>query len=342
MAMNKGQFHKRKRILHPTHRLGFLARNDTLCLSIIVTNRCNLRCSYCHYCSRISPQLRNADIEDTVFDRYLTLIDWIKSHLHRNVQVRFSGGEPLVLGERLYQLADRASRRLGVGVHVLTNGALLNSAVVRSAAECGISAFLASIENPFDIDKGSISPTVVLNNIGTLASTSVAILPAVVIVRNHLFSRLPELADYFFDRIGVVPTISEMNFGAYVPPTQPELRQLREAVKVVVTKYVGRSPLVLFPYIVPELAYCFENRYLLEFGLVPRRSNFLSCSIDECVTEVVRCLANAYPRVNCRRYECAWHHNCRRAKWLWLSKMPDYCAFKRAISQGYYEAITRN
>lgn len=323
----------------PNIGLGFLSRDDTLCLSVIVTSRCNLRCSYCHYYSRIPESHRNTDIQDEVFDRYLDLIDWIKSHLHQKIQVRFSGGEPLLLGGRLYELAEKVRHRLGERVHVLTNGELLSAEVIRTAANSGISAFLVSIENPFEVDKGSINPSVVMDKIAVLDGSTVEVLPAVVIVQNHMFSRLAELADLFFDKLGQVPTLSELNFNAYISPKQTELKHLRKGVEAIVAKYLGKTPLVLFPYIVPELAFCYENRYLLEFGVRPGSYDFFSPSVEKCIAEVVRYLNDAYPAASCERYRCTWHENCRRIKWAWHSKMRDYCAFKRAISDGYYAAI---
>lgn len=324
---------------HSKQGLGFLAPEDTLCISIIVTSRCNLRCSYCHYHSTVRMDLRNADILDMVFDRYLDVIDWIKSHIHPKIQVRFSGGEPLVLGERLYELAERVCRRLNENVHILTNGVLINSEVIRSAAKCGISAFLISIENPFDVDKGSVDPQLVLDKIVSLANGLVPLLPAVVIVRNHMFFRLSELADWFFDRLGQVPTISELNFSSYCSPTTEQLKHLHEEIKVVVDKYIGKTPLALFPYIVPELAYCYENKYLLEFGVAPDSYNFIQPSMSDCVSEAVRYLNDAYPESNCPNFECEWYGNCQRIKWVWLKKMRDYCDFKRAVSDGYYQAL---
>ena len=319
--------------------LGFLSKDDTLCLSITVTSRCNLRCTYCHYFAGVSTSHRNKDIADDVFEKYLRLIGWIKKNIHSKIQVRFSGGEPLVLGDRLYKLAEKVMSSLGENVHILTNGILLNSEVIRLASKCGISAFLVSIENPFDVDKGSVNPEIVLDKIIGLKSDFVAVLPAVVIVRNHAFAQLPELADFFFSKLGQVPAMCELNFKAYISPTTVELKQLRDGVESVVTKFLGKTPLVLFPYIVPELAYCYENRYLVEFAVGAGTYNFLSQSQEQCVAELSRYLKNAYPAGNCGKYFCPWHENCKRIKWAWSSKMTDYCAYKCAISEGYYAAI---
>lgn len=317
--------------------LGYLTPEDTLCISIAVTSRCNLHCSYCHYNSRITSHLSNADIEDDVFDHYLKLIDWIRSTLHENIQIRFSGGEPLLLGDRLFRLAEKVYSRLGETVHVLSNGVLVNSSTVKSSSSAGISAFLLSIENPYDVDKGSINPVSVIDKIISFNNDVVQVQPAVVIVRNHEFYRLTELMDWFYDKIKKLPTVSELNFSSFIQPTGRELNYLSEEVAKIVKKYIDKTPVVLFPYIVPDLAYCYENKYLIEFGVAPDHYNFSHSSMTDCTSEIIRYLNDAYPESKCNKFDCSWREGCKRVKWVWENNLQNYCAMRTAICEGYYK-----
>ncbi len=317
----------------------FLKTTDTLYISIIVTSRCNLRCSYCHYYPRVRMSLQSHDISDAVFERYLDFIAYLKAEVHSKIQVRFSGGEPLVLGARLYQLAKRVHDRLGEKTYILTNGSLIDRRAIGQAAENGISAFLISLENPFDIDTGAVSPFPIIDKIRRLSSFSVALLPAVVIVRNKEFSHLVDIADFFFARLGAIPTISELNFTVYESPAPSHLAVLKQSITQLVRKYYGKTPLPLFPYVTPELAYCFENKYILELGVAPDTYDFVSESPQESLNVAERYLQDAYPPSKCQNHRCDWFPYCHRFKWVWSNTFQDYCALKRTICEAYYDAL---
>lgn len=313
-----------------------ISSDDTICFSIRVTSRCNLKCSYCNYKSLITPDIEFKDIDDEVFNKYLDIIEWVNLHITPKIQIRFSGGEPLLLGKRMFDLVNKVTSRIGKKVHILTNGALLDCDAINLGKQAGIAAFLVSLENPYDIDPGSISPAKIIDKILLLKGQDVKVLPAVVILRNHMFSQMAEVADYFYSRLGNIPTISELNFGGYVSPTSNEILTLRSSVEIVVQKYLGITPLRLFPYIVPELAYTYKPTYLVEFGVAPDRFNFTEDSITKRIHEFYRYVDIAYPPFDCYDKQCQWSDGCKRIKWFWKDKENDYCKLKKAICDGYY------
>jgi len=322
--------------------LGFIEPDDVLCISIIVTSRCNLKCSYCHFFGNLPQNLRNRDIQDAVFDRYLDIIEYVKSTLHRNIRIRFSGGEPLALGSRLFHLSSKVFSRLGERVFVLTNGTMIDRDVTRRAVDNGISAFVISVENPFDVDVGSADPHSIIGKISELSEPTLQLVPGIVIVRNHMFSKLTEIADYFFSRLREIPTLSELSFSSFRSPSKKQLQHLEEGIGAIIEKYVGKTPLELFPYVVPELAFCYNNKYLLEFGITVNDDSFYHNPMDACLSSMQRQLESGYPLSNCVNTACEWYGSCHRIKWVWADKMNDYCAMKHAICGGCYNALVRN
>ena len=93
---------------------------------------------------------------------YVELIKFIKKTYHKELQIRFSGGEPLMIGENLFKYSNIIYRELGYKPYVLTNGKLLDEDIIEKAYKANISAFLVSIENPYDQSENAPSTDEVL------------------------------------------------------------------------------------------------------------------------------------------------------------------------------------
>lgn len=316
-----------------------LGPTDTLCFSIIVTGKCNLKCSYCHFYARHNREKTHSDIANNLFDLYLETILHIKTNYHENIQIRFSGGDPLMLNDNLFRLSDKVYGKLGIKPYILTNGVNIGDWHIKQAIQNHIAAYLISLENPLDIDNGSINPQKLLNKIKKYHSNLLEVSPAVVIVKNHMFYKLREICDYFYEIIGRLPTVSELSFNYFQSPSDKELEALGNNVYETVTKYFSKTPLELFPYIIPELAYCYENKYLIELDLDNSLGITAANISEKCLFFLNDHLNNSYPLNDCTDLECDWRLNCERVKWVWKNKIIDYCRMKKVISSAYYEAL---
>ncbi|MBC8059173.1 MAG: radical SAM protein [Clostridiaceae bacterium] len=204
----------------------FLRDEDLWALSITVKGRCNCSCSYCHFYSHRDRKEFSIDSSDELYDNYLKLINEIKGNLHKNIQVRFSEGEPLVLGNKIFELSNKMYEITGIEPYVLTNGRLLNKDIIEKSKKNHISAFLVSIENPFDEADGAPKTKEVLKLIKELDSEEVRVLPAIMIIKNNMFKNLLNIADYVYNEIGLLPSFAELTYQAYESPTDEELGEL--------------------------------------------------------------------------------------------------------------------
>jgi len=133
-------------------RLGFLTRDssspykrhaprpesDTLSIWLHVTDRCNLRCSYCYLPHRpidISPEIGKASIDAAFRSAIL--------HDFQRIKIKYAGGEPLLhlplvleLHRYAKTLAERHSMLLD-GI-VLSNGTLLTAETVGQLKSSGL------------------------------------------------------------------------------------------------------------------------------------------------------------------------------------------------------------
>ncbi len=314
-------------------------KNGTICFSIIVTEYCNCSCSYCHfYLENINKNYVYC-ISNSTFNDYITLIKYFKNVLHQNIHVRFSGGEPLILGEKLFYFSKRIYEELNIMPYVLTNGKLLNEELLIKAKEAKIDKFIMSFENPFKTDKNSVDT---YTNIATFNSLKKydMILPGVVVLTTDMFDKLSEICDIFYTNIGLLPIISEVSFKAYTSPSNHEIKALYNNVRKVVEKYYLKTDLQLFPYITPEIAYNYKYKYVLDLYAKPR-FGLNDDNIEMVASKIYMKILEIYINKFCNKKDCAWFESCQHIRNFWIDKMNDYCKLKQAISDGFLDACLK-
>ena len=103
--------------------------------SVIVTGRCNATCTYCHYYDGRERKRYRYDITDSQFDVYMHFIASMNDAVDGNVNYRFTGGDPMVLGDRIFDLADRGFALTGIRPYTLTAGKKLSEKWVKRASK---------------------------------------------------------------------------------------------------------------------------------------------------------------------------------------------------------------
>ncbi len=327
----------------------FLEKDDIWVLSITATGRCNCNCSYCHFYASRDRKRYMFDITDDLFDSYVDLIKYIQDKYHKKLQVRFSGGEPLVIGDRLFELSKRLYNKTGIEPYVLTNGKALDSKVIEKSANSHIKSYLVSIENPFDQSLGAPKTKEVLEKIKSLNSDEVSVLPAIMIIKNDSFKHLYRIADYVFSEINMLPSFAELTYQAYQSPTEKELQDLYENVRNIASEFYGKTPIRIFPYVSPELYANGQRNFLSELDI----ENSIGISkenIEEIASKMFSKLNKSYQLNPCKNEECDWYNDCKIIKWLWFyptdtlsreEKLNDFCRFKKVINNALYDGITQ-
>ena len=113
--------------------------NDLRALEIIVTARCNLRCSYCYQNARKARSME--------WETMRASLDLILRSRRKSVNLLFIGGEPLLefpLVQRAVAYVEGLRRReLRVHYDIFTNGILLADGHVRFFAAHGVDVQLS-------------------------------------------------------------------------------------------------------------------------------------------------------------------------------------------------------
>lgn len=177
--------------------------------ALFITSQCNNRCVMC--CQ--PPLLRN-DL-DGYFQKNMALIDSAPRELR---SLGITGGEPTLLGDRLFELLRHIRLKLPeTEIHLLTNGrAFADKEYARKLAECNTEKILLGI--PLHADyagdhdaitqvKGSFEETMLgLYNLGRY---DIGIELRVVITKMN-YLRLPKLPDFIYRNLPFVEFISLM------------------------------------------------------------------------------------------------------------------------------------
>jgi len=324
-----------------------------LCFSIIVTGKCNARCSYCHfYGMRSKKEIKTIwkDIDDTTYKTYIKFLKRIKTLLPDNVdlQYRFSGGDPLVMGDRMFQLADYGYKETDIAPYILTNGLAITKKWIEKAKNHHIKYLFVSIENPFNPDPGATNPDKIIDKINKFNSSKLPIIPGITIVKNENFKLLYDTCKYFYDKVSAIPAISELNYQAFEIPSRQEYNDLYDNILRIVKDFYNKTQLILFPYISPELSYGGEKQYLMELDINNNKYHLTRNNIDKKIELILAQIEKNYPKSHCDKEKCDWFEFCQNYKWVWNAtfnkmtpkeKQRSYCNLKKTINQSFYDAI---
>mgnify|MGYP002577852005 CR=1 FL=1 len=177
--------------------------------ALFITSQCNNRCIMC-----CQPPLQRNDL-DGYFVKNMALVDSAPTEL---ASIGITGGEPTLLGDRLFDLIRHIRSRLpNTEIHLLTNGRMFaNKEYVRKLADCGTDKILLGIplhsDNSAEHDAitqvhGSFDETMLgLYNLGRF---DFGIELRVVITKMN-YRRLPKLPNFIYRNLPFVEFISLM------------------------------------------------------------------------------------------------------------------------------------
>lgn len=315
--------------------------------SVVVTGRCNAACTYCHYYESHDRKLVEYDISDDLFETYMDFIHHWSKEVPGRISYRFSGGDPMVLGDRLFALADIGLKKTSMRPFVLTAGKALGREWVNRARNSAFSHVFVSVENPIRPDPGAPNPFKVVQMIQKYNSLELPIVPGVCVIPNDCFKHIYEICNWFYREVGSIPLICEKNYSLYQSPTEDEWRALEDCIPEVIKDFFPKTQLNIFSSVVPEYAYGGQDPYLFELNL--ENSHGLDQkNYKDKIDWFMQHLENAnYPRLHCHEAACPWLKFCGNTKWYWQGdkknsmdqKIRDYCRLKRILSDAYFRVL---
>lgn len=328
--------------------------------TITSTDRCNAACTYCHYYSTggkaalrnggTSRRLFRADIKQDTLEAYFRFISYFKNkNPNTNVFYRFSGGDPMVLGDRLFEMSERGFEVTGTRPYILTAGKALSEKWIEKAKNSQLSHACVSLENPLNPDPGAPNPHVVLDKIKIFSSKKFPLRLGLTVVRNQDFAKLYDICDYVYEKTGILPNLAEINYDQFVIPTDQEIEDFQDSIYKIFKRWSGKARINIFPYISPEIYsdHGGTKSFLVELDIHDPYKISSTEDYDQIIDRILSFQDNrSYPKSGCPETQCPWYKNCERVKWHWVAEYPGlpltkemrfnaYCKLKKAFMAAY-------
>ncbi len=175
--------------------------------SLFVTAQCNNRCLMCS-----QPPLNRNDI-DLLFEKNLAILESAPPDLK---DIGITGGEPTLLGNKLFDLIERVKTKLpDAQIHILSNGRVFaNRNYVKLLAEVGKDNLLMGIPLHSDyihdhdyIAQANGAYNETMKGLYHLADFGVKIELRIVINKVN-YQRLPQLSNFIYKNLPFVSYIS--------------------------------------------------------------------------------------------------------------------------------------
>jgi hypothetical protein len=323
----------------------FSVGGQSFVFSITITKRCNSSCEYCHFFASKKNRGGILDMDEQMFLDYLDFIKFWKTNVSEKTSFRFSGGEPLILGDKLIELADVGYQKTGIRPFVLTAGKNIERKWIEKARSSAMEYIFVSVENPFAPAKGAPDPKKTTDLIKELSTPLLPVFPGVCVISNSMFKELSGICNWFYEKIGSVPTISEINYDAYVSPNDDQFVELKREVEKTLVTFSKKIPLNLFPSVFPELAYGGRKHCIFELDIANGFEIGKNHNYDLIAKNMLNLAKKRYfPKLRCRNTQCPWFQSCLVVKRNWMydenrinkNKLEDFCKFKRLLSDTYY------
>lgn len=322
---------------------GLGVRNRIYTVNLEITGLCNSYCSYCHFYLKHDRKTVAYHMPIEQFRNYCYFIRYWSANSGGETNYRFSGGDPITLKDDLFKRAALAYEITQLRPFLLTHGSNLKPDWFYKAKDSAFEAIYVSVENPVSPDLGAQDPRKTIDYVLKYSSASLPIKLGVCLIPNEQFVNLLKICDWFYESVGYIPPIAEVNYAAYQSPTEKQWRELELSLMAVLEKYLGKTSLNLFHSVSPELAYGGADPYVFSLGLI-NRFHITDENIDENALAVADDIKTSnYPFLGCTQ-DCPWSDFCINTKWYWqgdsntnkTQKISDYCKFKRILNDSYF------
>lgn len=235
-----------------------------------LTTRCNQKCIQCYNASGTTEEVN------------LSIEEWKKvAHQLGKMgifQCVISGGEPLLLGEGLFEILD-VLHSYGIKLILISNGMLIDQKMISRLSKYEISWFQISIDGSrpeiHDLIRGAKSWYKALNAANLVREAGMPLVVAHTVV-NANFDYLREMIDMAY-LLGAF----RFSFGAFqlsgraisnytqLALTDEQINQINEIANYKIIEYRGRMQVAM----VPEESLAFRLRALQTNGIVLVRPN---------------------------------------------------------------------
>lgn len=304
---------------------------DNTALTFNVTWNCPVKCNYCY-------RAKSHSHEDPIILNTEDLIRVADDASRYGVnEYRISGGEPMSIGEKLFDYAEIIHDRTGKKPILMTSGHLIDDRWLQSASN-KFAAIAISIDNPIETKKSHKCLSIVKSN----TSDELPLTYGLTLISNEHFSNIVQVFDLMYKNVDFqfMPQLDYPCLSYSPPPSHEQLGILREQTKILFNNY-GVIP-YYFVYLIGSLLWLKSASQRFVLNLHPE-GNFqiYDSLIDRWRVEYQwknYILKQQENSAICQR--CSWLASCKHHP-LWDLRY-DWCSLRKSVFEGIYEGLGVN
>lgn len=302
---------------------------DISVLTFNVTWHCPVRCRYCYRA------LSHSHDDITILkEKDVIKYAQIASKCGIN-EYRISGGEPVSIGDRLFDYADIIYEISGSRPILMTSGFMIDDKWLAKAPN-KFSTIAVSVDNPLEseISKQRILPLIKQNMSDELPLTY-----GLTLIKSDFFKDIATIFDFLYEYVDYefMPQLDYPCLGFFCQPSIEQLKTAQVQTRILFNKY-GVIP-YYFVYLIGSLIWL-ENdlqRYVL--NLHPEGSFQIYDSLIERWQLEYRWKNYIFEQQQSSNIckNCSWLNSCRHHP-LWDLRY-DWCGLRKVLFEGIYEGL---
>ena len=306
---------------------------DLVVLTINASWRCPVKCSYCHVTMKASLDDRSV-IDSESLQREL-----LSAHANGVTEIRFSGGEPVSLGRKLFDYADLVYDTVGIKPNLLTSGAGINDRWLKRASG-KFQGIYVSVENPFDPLQTFVDNRRILRIMRESFSEDLPFQYGLTLITAEQFGNLSAIFEFLYDNMhrSVMPQLDYPCLKGFDMPTTTQLATLQSQTQEIFRIH-GLIP-YFFVNLIGSPVYLFAGSARVVLNLHPDGRYDIYDTMDEArkYSYQMKRYALEAQRQSTTCQKCQWRSACRFHESGRL--MYDWCDTRRAIWRGIHEGLS--
>jgi len=305
---------------------------DISVLTINASWFCPVKCSYCHITEKASLDDRDI-IPKEVLAKELAL-----AKNYRVTEIRFSGGDPVALGDKLFEYADLVYDTTGKRPDLLTSGIGINTRWMNKARG-RFSGIYVSVENPLEPIQTVVDNKTIMQIIRENVSDELPFRYGLTLVDAEHFKHIESIFDLLYENANrqFMPQLDYPCLKGFIVPNSSQLTDVYKATKSLFAKY-GLIP-YYFVNLVGSPVFMSKDALRFVLNLHPDGKYDIYDTMAEAweYSYKFKTYAQKVQNQSGKCGKCEWKAVCKFHESGRI--MYDWCDLRMAIFRGMYEGL---
>jgi len=306
---------------------------DLTVFTINETWFCPIKCKYCHIRNKASL------LDKTVLSTENLIEGCNQAKKLQFKEYRISGGEPTIIGEKLFYDAKIIKKIVNKKPSLLTSGFFLSDIWCENASNLFSNIFI-SAESPINPYHSHTNPNQITNLIKERSSKKLPLKFGVILIPPTSYKHLYEIFSFFYNGVDGLsyPQISSPSIRSYIQPNHYQLSHLKDQTSRIFRDF-GPIPFYFTEFIGPIQTFSNKiKRYVININ--PDGGFTPYSSAQDALYNKISDL-NSINRHNSECKKCNWADCCN--PWENRINIPtrQLCKVRISLFEGIFEGLKK-